>query len=312
MAFEGFGPQGLHIWVVGETGLGVTDLGGVSGAQDSSPAWSPTGDRLAFSRFTSPGGVPGSAIWVMNQFGANSWQLIGPGVYEAPAWSPDATEIAYNTAWQIGVVNVANGNSRVVADFSNSQLRSATWSPDGTKLAFTNFSYDWPGQKMMTAVTVMNISGTGRHDVVTSENDFVDAEPAWSPDGTQILFISNRSGTRNVWVMNPDGSGAANLTNSTFAEGGPCWSPDGNSIAFSSGRSGGSHIFKMQLPTRRRTGMLFDRYQTLTNTLATTRVGTWLMAMFTPVTDLTVGLPALICGHPTWSAVAPWRPIWHP
>jgi Tol biopolymer transport system component len=304
VAFEGSGPQGSHIWVVDETGLGAIDLGGVSGARDSSPTWSPTGDRLAFSRFSSSGGLPHSDIWVMNADGTNPVQLTnGRGAYEAPAWSPDGTKIAYNTAFTIGVMNADGTNSgELTYPPNNHDFRLPAWSPDSTKLAFSHIRHD-VGNGGMTVVAVINADGSGTHDLVSSfENGLVDADPAWSPDGSQILFISNRSGTGNVWVMNADGSGKANLTNSTFGEGGPTWSPDGTRIAFSGSRSGGSHIFTMQMRGSRLTRMFVHRYPSFTNRIATTRVGTWLMTGFARTTDLTAGLPTVACSNPTWSA----------
>ena len=59
-----------------------------------------------------------------------------------------------------------------------------------------------------------------------------DASPKVSPDGTKILFASDRTGTVELYVMNLDGSGLRSLTNNTARETGPCWSPDGRHIVF--------------------------------------------------------------------------------
>jgi len=65
-------------------------------------------------------------------------------------------------------------------------------------------------------------------------SNFVAAEesPDWSSDGKRITFVSLASGTRDIWVVAPDGSGLKNLTNSKEAEFHPRWSPDGSRIVF--------------------------------------------------------------------------------
>jgi len=58
-------------------------------------------------------------------------------------------------------------------------------------------------------------------------------DPAWSPDGTKIAFVSDRAGTFSVWVMNADGSDQRQVTFETTVEAhNPAWSPDGAQIAF--------------------------------------------------------------------------------
>ena len=63
-----------------------------------------------------------------------------------------------------------------------------------------------------------------------------DRSPAWSPDGRQIAFNSNRDGNTEIYVMNADGTNPINLTNHPAEDRGPAWSPDGMQIAFSTDR----------------------------------------------------------------------------
>lgn len=59
-----------------------------------------------------------------------------------------------------------------------------------------------------------------------------DNSPAVSPDGTKILFVSDRTGLAELYVMNLDGTGFKNLTDNTARETNPAWSPDGRRIVF--------------------------------------------------------------------------------
>ena len=66
--------------------------------------------------------------------------------------------------------------------------------------------------------------------------------PAWSPDGQQIAFTSDRDGNRNVYVMNANGSGQTRLTSHPEHDWWPTWSPDGTRIAFTSLRDGDAEV----------------------------------------------------------------------
>jgi Tol biopolymer transport system component len=65
--------------------------------------------------------------------------------------------------------------------------------------------------------------------LATEEENY---DPACSPDGTQIAFISSRDGTAQTWVMPTSGEPATQLTFPPIAAETPCWSPDGTQIAF--------------------------------------------------------------------------------
>ena len=71
----------------------------------------------------------------------------------------------------------------------------------------------------------------------------VDYEPAWSPDGRHLAFISNRTGALKLWTMAADGSDPRQLTTGVDEDDAPAWSPDGRRIAYVSMRGGDAEIF---------------------------------------------------------------------
>lgn len=73
-----------------------------------------------------------------------------------------------------------------------------------------------------------------------TNNPARDWNPAWSPDGSQIIFNSNRDGRDTLYIMNADGTGARPVfPGEAFQDYDASWSPDGTRIAFTSNRAGG-------------------------------------------------------------------------
>ncbi|HXE83898.1 MAG TPA: amidohydrolase family protein [Gemmatimonadales bacterium] len=107
-------------------------------------------------------------------------------------------------------------------DASEGTWLSLDVSPDGKTIVF----------ELLGDIYTMPVTG-GTATRVTSGPGF-DSQPRWSPDGKRIVFLSDRSGAENVWLMDPDGTKSKALTkgtNNLYAS--PEWTPDGNYIVVS-------------------------------------------------------------------------------
>ena len=109
-------------------------------------------------------------------------------------------------------------------------------------IVFVSERDDFPGE--MGEIYTMNADGSGimRLSFVLHADD---AAPAWSPNGRQITFASTRTGNRDIWAMNADGSNPVNLTNHPAFDARPVYSPNGKQIAFFSNRDGSFDLYAM-------------------------------------------------------------------
>ena len=105
------------------------------------------------------------------------------------------------------------------------------WSPSGEFISFSSFRNDG-----ILEVFLINADGTSLTNL--TNNPSGDGLSDWSPDSSQIVFISERDGNNEIYVMNADGSKVTRLTDDPANDEYPFWSSDGGQIVFTSNRDG--------------------------------------------------------------------------
>lgn len=220
----------LDIFLVNTDGTNVVNLTDAQG-DDMRPAWSPDGSRLAYTCLRQPDGSLGSPqrICVRNADGTGFAVLSNTLAEDfGPAWSRDGSQIAFatfNPGFQtvLSIMN-ADGTGRFpIAIFSGAA--NPDWSPDGWSLVFEHVNSIWTYNRI-TQTGLRLTNGTG------------DFRPRYSPDGSKIVFQSNRDGQPEIYVMNSNGTAQTRLTNNSAWDTAPAWSPDGTKILFTSLRDG--------------------------------------------------------------------------
>ena len=225
-------------------------------AFDAGPVWSPDGRRIAF-RSDRNGQT---AIYTMNADGSDQTKLTRSTTPQGgPTWSPGGSRIAFVAFKQalgtggpteIRVVDV-DGNDERRLTHAGTQDMEPAWSPDGRHIVFTRgfLRFSRSDQRYdLTRSEIWRVSadGTNVRRLTRTRKEIEDFFPAWSPDGRRIAFVSDRTGSRDIYVMDRNGRALRRLTRAPGEDRWPAWAPHGQRIAFISDRPGNDEIFVMQ------------------------------------------------------------------
>src|SRR5258705_6430496 len=222
------------IWMVATDGSRAPWQFTTSPQSVSSPRWSPDGQSLAFLS-SRPTGEPATA-------GAGGSEQSRSKVY---------------------LLSMNGGEARRVTSLKNG-VSTFQWSPDGSRIVvvsrsgpsdsrsenkdrsdvrhYKNSSYKFNDSGWFddrrTHLWIVDVKSGGAKQI-TEGDDWNDTDPQWSPDGTRVAFVSNRTGKEfegdrndDVWIIPAAGGPLTRISDHEENDNNPRWSPDGQTIAF--------------------------------------------------------------------------------
>ncbi len=192
-----------------------------------------------------------TTIYLIEADGSNErkWLENPEAFFGRVDWSPDGKFVALNWVNNLGfshifVMNLRTGEQKNITarwEAGGASYAEAAWSKNGKWLTLT-CSPPFPAEHSDICV----IDAKGRKlENLTRFPGGLDYTSSWSPDASKIVFVSNRSGNTEIYVMNRNGREIVQLTNHPARDLHPDWSPDGQKIAFYSRRSGQDDIYVM-------------------------------------------------------------------
>jgi dipeptidyl aminopeptidase/acylaminoacyl peptidase len=204
-----------------------------AGKSASRPRWSPDGKYLSFLASRDDGETQ---VWTLNRLGGEAHQLTeveqGVSSYD---WSPDGKRLVL-------VIKDDKDDDDDDSDSDSDSESDEEDAPEPWVITRRQFKTDYVGylDSRRTHLYVFEVASRELRQITSGDYD--DSQPAWSPDGTRIAFVSNRTDdpdanyNSDIWVVAADntdeGETLLRITENPGADSSPAWSPDGESIAY--------------------------------------------------------------------------------
>ena len=206
---------------------------------DTSPAISPDGGSLAFLRRTTWGAGEIRLLPLEKGLtGTGEPRRLTPAELRAdyPAWMPNGKEIVFSAKGSLWRLPVSGENTPTrIPYLGEDGFMPAISRPQPGKPARLAYIRSFADTNLWRVETSAPGAPSTSAPVMAISSTKAEYHCQFSPDGRRVAFVSTRSGVPEIWISDPDGSNAVQLT-STGARDTNCphWSPDGQAIAFSS------------------------------------------------------------------------------
>ena len=239
------GPSGIYLAEVKNRELRRITKSSV-GVEEWGPRFSDDGKLLLFVR-THPIGAPDEVWTVALDQGREHLIFSEPGkIVSPPQWSFDGQAIIFSSnrtghpaLWRISLDSPDKA-------MEVAEAGSPAWDP-----AVSRRGYHLAYERLMRTLSIWQMDLTSADKlpsllVSSTSNTDQGPGPQFSPDGSKLAYMSDRSGTMEIWISNRDGSNPYQLS-AVGGAGTPRWSPDGQFVVFDTGTQRGSKIVAMSV-----------------------------------------------------------------
>jgi eukaryotic-like serine/threonine-protein kinase len=213
----------------------------------AAPSWSPDGETIAFAHRTPDGDGKSTNVvtvrvkdGVEKQVTHHRWSVIGTLVWltDGSGLIITAADAESGPSRQLWHVSYPGGETRRVTNDTNNYL-AVSLTADSSALVTVQ-------AEQTSNIWTAPAGEAARATQITSSRNEGVSGVAWTPDG-KIVYTAGGAGSRNLFIMNEDGSGQKQLTADTGTNTGPSVTHDGRYIVFSSSRAGAYNIWIMDI-----------------------------------------------------------------
>ncbi|MEW6283747.1 MAG: hypothetical protein AB1758_34365, partial [Candidatus Eremiobacterota bacterium] len=224
-----------QVFTMNPDGTDVRQLTTVPGWEATYPHWTSDGTRITYSTGPMAGGGGTWDVWIMNADGTNPQPFFADeySSWDGPTyWSPSGNHVvqmhwAWHGSWDFDLYLLDPSGTRLsnLTDAPGGQ-NDCFWSPDGTRISFNHTDPATPSNSEAAFSFLddpVNPTRLNQPYVMLSKTPGWEGAPVWNKDGKRLAFPSDRTGNKDIFLINDDGTGVVQLTTDPGNDDWPHW-----------------------------------------------------------------------------------------